>query len=51
MPAKIRGVFSKGQKNDFRDAGVIAEAVRRLSWMRTAIGDIIDLWSCGGHCV
>ena len=29
MPAKYFRSYSKGQKNDFRDAGAIAEAVQR----------------------
>jgi hypothetical protein len=29
MPAKYVRLYSKGQKNDFRDAGAIAEAVQR----------------------
>src|SRR5512133_971812 len=31
MPAKYVRPYSKGQKNDFRDAEAIAEAVQRLS--------------------
>jgi transposase len=30
MPAKYVRPYSKGQKNDFRDAEAIAEAVQRL---------------------
>jgi transposase len=33
MPAKYVRPYSKGQKNDFRDAEAIAEAVQR-SWRR-----------------
>jgi len=29
MPAKYVGAYSKGQKNDFRDAEAMAEAVQR----------------------
>jgi len=33
MPAKYVRPYSKGQKNDFRDAEAIAEAVQRPSWL------------------
>jgi transposase len=32
MPAKYVRPYSKGQKNDFRDAEAIAEAVQRLRY-------------------
>jgi transposase len=36
MPAKYVRPYSKGQKNDFRDAEAIAEAVQRPTLLRTA---------------
>src|SRR5262245_6534197 len=45
MPAKYVRPYSKGQKNDFRDAEAIAEAVQRptMKFVATKTADQIDL--------
>jgi transposase len=45
MPAKYVRPYSKGQKNDFRDAEAIAEAVQRptMKFVATKSGDQLDL--------
>ena len=45
MPAKYVRPYSKGQKNDFRDAEAIAEAVRRptMKFVATKTTDQLDL--------
>src|ERR1700730_2517539 len=45
MPAKYVRAYSKGQKNDFRDAEAIAEAVQRptMRFVATKTGDQLDL--------
>jgi transposase len=45
MPAKYIRPYSKGQKNDFRDAEAIAEAVQRptMRFVATKTGDQLDL--------
>src|ERR1700688_1547883 len=45
MPAKYVRPYSKGQKNDFRDAEAIAEAVQRptMKFVATKTGDPLDL--------
>ena len=45
MPAQYVRPYSKGQKNDFRDAEAIAEAVHRptLKFVATKIADQLDL--------
>ena len=45
MPAKYVRPYSKGQKNDFRDAEAIAEAVQRptMRFVVTKTGDQLDL--------
>jgi transposase len=45
MPAKYVRAYSKGQKNDFRDAEAIAEAVQRptMKWVATKTADQLDL--------
>jgi transposase len=45
MPAKYVRPYSKGQKNDFRDAEAIAEAVQRptMKFVATKIADQLDL--------
>jgi transposase len=45
MPAKYVRPYSKGQKNDFRDAEAIAEAVRRptMKFVATKTADQLDL--------
>jgi len=45
MPAKYVRPYSKGQKNDFRDAEAIAEAVQRptMSFVATKTADQLDL--------
>src|SRR5262245_8885532 len=45
MPAKYVRPYSKGQKNDFRDAEAIAEAVRRptMKFVATKTPDQLDL--------
>jgi len=45
MPAKYVRPYSKGQKNDFRDAEAIAEAVQRptMKFVATKTGDQLDL--------
>jgi len=45
MPAKYVRPYSKGQKNDFRDAGAIAEAVQRptMKFVATKTADQLDL--------
>jgi len=45
MPAKYVRPYSKGQKNDFRDAEAIAEAVQRptMKWVATKTADQLDL--------
>jgi transposase len=45
MPAKYVRPYSKGQKNDFRDAEAIAEAVQRptMKFVATKIAEQLDL--------
>jgi transposase len=45
MPAKFVRPYSKGQKNDFRDAEAIAEAVQRptMKYVATKTADQLDL--------
>jgi transposase len=45
MPAKYVRPYSKGQKNDFRDAETIAEAVQRptMKFVATKTADQLDL--------
>jgi transposase len=45
MPAKYVRPYSKGQKNDFRDAEAIAEAVQRQTtkFVATKSADQLDL--------
>jgi transposase len=45
MPAKYVRAYSKGQKNDFRDAEAIAEAVQRptMKFVATETADQLDL--------
>src|SRR5437660_12157001 len=45
MPAKYVRAYSKGQKNDFRDAEAIAEAVQRptMNFVATKTADQLDL--------
>ena len=45
MPAKYVRPYSKGQKNDFRDAEAIAEAVQRptMRFVATKTADQLDL--------
>src|SRR5262249_35650158 len=45
MPAKYDRPYSKGQKNDFRDAEAIAEAVQRptMKFVATKTADQLDL--------
>jgi transposase len=45
MPAKYVHPYSKGQKNDFRDAEAIAEAVQRptMKFVATKTADQLDL--------
>jgi transposase len=45
MPAKYLRAYSKGQKNDFRDAEAIAEAVQRptMKFVATKTADQLDL--------
>src|SRR5579863_7069589 len=45
MPAKYVRPYSKGQKNDFRDAEAIAEAVQRptMKFVATKTADRLDL--------
>src|SRR6202162_4359825 len=47
MPAKYVRPYSKGQKNDFRDAEAIAEAVQRptMKFVATKTADQLDLQS------
>jgi transposase len=49
MPAKYVRPYSKGQKNDFRDAEAIAEAVQRptMKFVATKIADQLDLHEAG----
>jgi transposase len=45
MPVKYVGAYSRGQKNDFRDAEAIAEAVQRptTKFVATKTADQLDL--------
>jgi transposase len=44
MPAKYVRPYSKGQKNDYRDAEAIAEAVQRpMKFVATKTADQLDL--------
>src|SRR5262249_27171572 len=45
MPAKYVRAYSKGQKNDFRDAEAIAEAVQRptMKFVATKTADQLDV--------
>src|SRR5258708_10593465 len=51
MPAKYVRAYGKGQKNDFRDAEAIAEAVQRptMKFVATKTADQLDLQAL--HCV
>src|SRR6201988_1157065 len=51
MPAKYVRPYNKGQKNDFRDAEAIAEAVQRptMKFVATKTADQLDLQAL--HCV
>jgi hypothetical protein len=53
MPAKYVRPYSKGQKNDFRDAEAIAEAVQRptMRFVATKTGDQLDLQRQAGPAV
>jgi transposase len=48
MPAKYVRPYSKGQKNDFRDAEAIAEAVQRptMKFVATTTADQLDRKHC-----
>jgi transposase len=48
MPAKYVRPYSRGQKNDFRDAEAIAEAVQRptMKFVATKTADQLDLQLC-----
>jgi hypothetical protein len=50
MPAKYARAYSKGQKNDFRDAEAIAEAVQRptMKFVATKTPDQLDCRVCTG---
>ena len=50
MPARYVRPYSKGQKNDFRDAEAIAEAVQRptMKFVATKTADQLDLEPCTG---
>src|SRR5438552_17546749 len=50
MPAKYVRPYSKGQKNDFRDAEAIAEAVQRptMKFVATKTVDQLDLQAMHG---
>ena len=50
MPAKYVRPYSKGQKNDFRDAEAIAEAVQRptMKFVATKTADQLDLQALTG---
>ncbi len=50
MPAKYVRTYSKGQKNDFRDAGAIAEAVQRptMKFVATKTAEQLDLQALYG---
>src|SRR5262249_11360357 len=50
MPAKYVRPYSKGQKDDFRDAEAIAEAVQRptMKFVTTKTADHLDLQCCIG---
>jgi hypothetical protein len=52
MPAKYVRPYSKGQKNDFRDAEAIAEAVQRptMKFVATKTAEQLDCRRCTG-CV
>src|SRR5262249_16370899 len=43
MPAKYVRAYSRGQKNDFRDAEAIAEAVQRRKFVATKTAEQLDL--------
>ena len=51
MPAMYVRPYSKGQKNDFRDAEAIAEAVQRptMKFVATKTADQLDLQACIGY--
>jgi transposase len=51
MPAKYVRPYSKGQKNDFRDAEAIAEAVQRptMKFVATKTADQLDLQALHRH--
>jgi transposase len=51
MPAKYVRAYSKGQKNDFRDAEAIAEAVQRptMKFVATKTADQLDLQAPPNH--
>src|SRR6476469_2838988 len=51
MPAKYVRPYSKGQKNDFRDAEAIAEAVQRptMKFVATKTADQLDLQAPHRH--
>jgi hypothetical protein len=52
MPAKYVRPYSKGQKNDFRDAEAIAEAVQRptMKFVATKTADQLDLQALHRVC-
>jgi transposase len=52
MPAKYMRPYSKGQKNDFRDAEAIAEAVQRptMKFVAPKTGDQLDLQALHRVC-
>ena len=52
MPAKYVRPYSKGQKNDFRDAEAIAEAVQRpiMKFVATKTADQLDLQARSTVC-
>jgi len=51
MPAKYVRPYSKGEKNDYRDAEAIAEAVQRptMKFVATKTADQLDLQACQKH--
>src|SRR6266850_1402024 len=53
MPAKYVRPYSKGQKNDFRDAEAIAEAVQRptMKFVATKTADQLDLQGCTASAI
>jgi transposase len=53
MPARYVRPYSKGQKNDFRDAEAIAEAVQRptMKFVATKTPDQLDLQALRPLCL